>query len=127
MAEARLALQKISKDTGGAPRGGRSSTATAALEKQKKRKGGSGSRASKCPKLLEQILSGLPLRGKVYSEDEGSASSTLTDRKPISAAALAVEYSELESESDDDIAPEVTSAAAVPWTVTVTAMEPSTL
>ena len=64
VAEARLADQRKKKDAGAAPRGGGSSAATIVLEKRKKRKGGSSSGASKRPKLLDQILSGSPLRSK---------------------------------------------------------------
>ena len=111
-AEALLAVQKAGGKAGGT--GG----PTATLEKKKRKKGGSGPGGTKCSKLLE-FLTSSPLRSAGESEDNGGngspviASSPPIAACPIAAAAppskpsLALEYSTMEPDSDDELVQEI--------------------
>ena len=116
-AEALLAVQKAGGKAGG------TSGVTATLEKKKRKKGGSGPGGGKRSKLLD-FLTSSPLRSAGESEDNGgdgnpvTASSPPIAARPIAAVApppkpsLALEYSAMEPDSDDELALEIQSALA---------------
>jgi len=116
-AEALLAVQKAGGKAGGTGGG------TATLEKKKRKKGGSGPGGGKRSKLLD-FLTSSPLRSAGESEDNGgdgnpvTASSPPIAAHPIAAIAplpkpsLALEYSTMEADSDDELVQEIQSVLA---------------
>jgi len=96
---------------------------TAALEKKKRKKGGSGPGGAKRSKLLDFLSSSL-LRSAGESEDDGgkgspiAAASPPIAAQPITVAApplkpsLALEYSAIEPDNDDELALEIQSVLA---------------
>ena len=113
-ADALLAVQKARRKAGGT--GG----TTVTLEKKKWKRGGSGPGGTKRSKLLE-FLTSSPLRSAGESEDNGGDGNSVTASSPPIAArpitpiaplpkpSLALEYSAMEPDSDDELVQEIQS------------------
>jgi hypothetical protein len=105
----------------------RGARTTSTLEKKKRNSGSGGAGATKCPRMLEKLITGSHLHSKEDSEEVGDSSDGPTTPKTTSAApilvvpifaaptpakhAFSMEFSEMEVVSSDEMGKQPHAAA----------------